>query len=224
MFAPGRSLPLALAVLGLGCPKQQVGTEPDPTLAAERERPDDGDPRVDPSRCVGSDLDLRALADAGVCEIDLTTAGPLPGPQQLEIEVPDKLRVEPGGRLDFEVLLRNVGDEALTLDLVFRGFLPLAPERTEPIDKGAAPDPSCTLHALSIEPPAERIDLPRGGEIAIPFQWFANTRLVDPNSYVGSECPDFPPLAAGRYRSVFVLGGGGGSNREVSVEIVVRPP
>jgi hypothetical protein len=229
VFALVRSIPLGMALLGmallgLGCPPKHVDPEPEHDLTIDRERPDDSDPRLDPTRCSGGDLDLRTLAEAGVCTIDLAKAGPLPGPEQLVIEVPDKLRVEPGGRLDFELLLRNVSGDALTLDLAFRGFLPLAPERTEPLEKGSVPDPSCILHALSTEPPAERIDLPVKGEIAIPCAWFANTRLIDPSSYVGVECPDFPALAPGRYRSVFVLGGGGGSSREVSVEIVVRAP
>lgn len=212
-----------VVLFGLGCPNKQTELEPLTPVVGEREQPDDGDPRVDPSRCSGSELDLRAIVDAGVCTIDMTDAGPLPGPDELEIEVPNKLRVEPGGRLDFDVVLRNVGDRELTLDLSFRRFLPLAPERTERVDKGSEPDPSCTLQPISIEPPAERISLPAKGELAIPCQWFANTRLVDPQSYVGSECPDFPALAIGRYRSVFVLGSGGGATREVSVEIAVKP-
>jgi hypothetical protein len=215
-------MPLALALLGIGCPHPRADPEPDPGLIAEPERTDDADPRVDPSRCVGADLDLRALVEAGVCTIGLADAGPLPGPEQLEIELPNKLKIEPGGRLDFELLLRNVSDEELTLDLAFRGFLPLAPERTERLDKGSELDQSCTLQAISTEPPPVRINLPPKGELAIPCQWFANTRLVDPKSYVGSECPDFPALAQGRYRSVFIISGRGGSSREVSVDIVVR--
>jgi hypothetical protein len=222
VFALARSVPLALALVGTGCPKPTIEPEPDPGSIGEPERTDDADPRVDPSRCVGAELDLRALVDAGVCTIGLADAGPLPGPEQLAIEQPNKLKIEPGGRLDFELLLRNVSDEELTLDLAFRRFLPLAPEQTERLDKGSELDQSCTLQAISTEPPPERISLPPKGELAIPCQWFANTRLVDPNSYVGSECPDFPALAQGRYRSVFVISGGGGSSREVSVEIVVR--
>jgi hypothetical protein len=222
VFAPARSIPIAFALLGIGCPRPQVDPEPDPGSIAERERPDDADPRLDPSRCTGAELDLGALVDAGVCTISLADAAPLPAPEQLEIELPNKIRVEPGGRLDFDLVLRNVGDEELTLDLAFRRFLPLAPERTEQLEKGGPLDQSCTLQAISTEPPPERINLPPKGELAIPCQWFANTRLVDPQSYVGSECPDFPALANGRYRSVFVIYGGGGSSREVSVEIVVK--
>jgi hypothetical protein len=222
VFVLARSAPLALALLVLGCPHKQVDPEPELSAILDQDRPDDGDPRVDPSRCAGGELDLRALVDAGVCTIDLADADPLPGPELLAIEVPNKLRIEPGGRLDFELLLRNVGDRELTIDLAFRRFLPLAPEQTERLDKGSELDQSCTLQAISTEPPPERISLPPNGELAVPCQWFANTRLTDPGSYVGSECPDFPALAAGRYRSVFVLGGGGGASREISVEIVVR--
>ena len=93
---------------------------------------------------------------------------------------------------------------------------------TERLDKGSELDQSCTLQAISTEPPPERINLPPKGELELPCQWFANTRLVDPKSYVGSECTDFPALAPGRYRSVFVISGGRGSSREVSVEIVVK--
>ena len=209
-------------LLALGCPHKQVDGAPEPVVR-ERDRVDDGDPRLDPSRCSGGALDLRAIVDAGVCAIELADAGPLPGLEELVIEVPSKLKIEPGGRLDFELLLRNVGERELMLDLSFRRFLPLAPERTERIDKGSELDPSCILQAIT-EPPAERVSLPVDGEIAIPCQWFANSRLVDPQSYVGSECPDFPALAVGRYRSVFVLAGGGGTTREVSVEIAVRAP
>jgi hypothetical protein len=220
--APTRTIPLAVALLGLGCPHPQQEPEPDPTVVGEQARPDDGDPRVDPSRCTGAELDLRAIVDAGVCTVALTDAGPLPDPELLAIDLPNKLRVEPGGRLDFEIELRNVGDEELTLDLAFTRFLPLAPERTERLDKGSEPDQSCTLQAMSTEPPPERISLPPKGVLTIPCEWFANTRLVDPKSYVGSECPDFPALAAGKYRSAFVISGGGGSRREVSVEIAVK--
>jgi hypothetical protein len=223
VIAPAGRIPLVIVLVGLGCPKKPSEPEPQLPVVGEGERADDGDPRVDPSRCTGGELDLRAIIDAGVCSIGTADAGELPGPDELEVDVPNKLRVEPGGRLDFEVVLRNVADRELTLDLSFRRFLPLAPERTERVDKGNDPDPSCTLQAISTEPPPERITLPAKGELAIPCQWFANTRLVDPQSYVGSECPDFPALAAGRYRSVFVLGGGAGTTREVSVEIVVRP-
>jgi hypothetical protein len=222
VFAPARSVLLALVLLGIGCPRpQQVEPEPDPGVIGDSDRTDDADPRVDPSRCVGAELDLRALVDAGVCTIALADAGPLPDPERLAIEAPNKLRAEPGGRLDFELVLRNVGDDELTLDLSFRGFLPLSPERTERLDRGSEVDQSCTLRAITELLP-ERINLPPKGELAIPCQWFANTRLVDPKSYVGSECPDFPALAAGRYRSVYVISGGGGSSREVSVDIVVR--
>lgn len=222
MFAPTRSIPLAVALLGLGCPHPQLESGPDLAMVGEQSRPDDGDPRVDPSRCIGAELDLRAIVDAGVCMIDRADAGSLPGPELLAIDLPNKLRVEPGGRLDFELELHNLGDEELTLDLALTRFLPLAPERTERFDKGSEPDQSCTLQAMSTEPPPERISLPPKGVLAIPCEWFANTRLVDPKSYVGSECPDFPALAAGKYRSVFVISGGGGSKREVSVEIAVK--
>lgn len=222
MFAPTRSIAVAVALLGLGCPHPQLDPGPAPNVVAEQAAPDDGDPRVDPSRCIGSELDLRAIIDAGVCMIGLADAGPLPAPELLVIEAPNKLRVQPGERLDFELELRNVGDEELTLDLALARFLPLAPEQTERLDKGSEPDQSCTLQAISTEPPPERISLPPKGVLAIPCQWFANTRLVDPESYVGSECPDFPALAAGKYRSVFVISGGGGSRREVSVEIAVK--
>jgi hypothetical protein len=221
VFAPVRSIPLAFALLGIGCPHPQGDPESDLVVPVESERPD-ADPRVDPSRCAGAELDLRALVDAGVCTISPADAAPLPAPEQLEIELPNKLKIEPGGRLDFELVLRNVGDEELTLDLAFRRFLPLAPERTEQLEKGSPLDRSCTLQAISTEPPPERINLPPKGELAIPCQWFANTRLVDPTSYVGSECPDFPALAPGKYRSVFVISGGGGSSREVSVDIIVK--
>lgn len=222
MFAPTRSIPVAIALLGLGCPHPQIDPEPEPTVVAEQTRPDDGDPRLDPSRCVGTELDLRAIVDAGVCMIGLADAGPLPSPEQLVIEPPTKLRVAPGERLEFALVLRNVSDDELTLDLALTRFLPLAPERTERLDKGSEPDRSCTLQAMSTEPPPERISLPAKGVLAIPCEWFANTRLVDPESYVGSECPDFPALAAGKYRSVFVIAGGGGSRREVSVDIAVK--
>lgn len=222
MFELTRTIPVAIALLGLGCPNPQIPPNPEPTVVAERARPDDGDPRVDPSRCVGTELDLRAIVDAGVCTIGLADAGPLPSLDQLVLEPPSKLRVEPGGRLEFGIVLRNVSDEELTLDLALTHFLPLAPERTERLDKGSEPDRSCTLQAMSTEPPPERISLPPKGVLAIPCEWFANTRLVDPQSYVGSECPDFPPLAVGKYRSVFVIAGGGGSRREVSIDIAVK--
>ena len=63
-------------------------------------------------------------------------------------------------------------------------------------------------------------DVPRRAALAafITALWAA---VLAGQSYVGSECPDFPVLAAGRYRSVFLLGGGGAA-REVSVEILVR--
>jgi hypothetical protein len=221
VFALTRSIPVVVALLGLGCPHPQRELERNPRVAGERARPDDGDPRVDPTRCSGDDLDLRAIVDAGVCTIDLADADPLPGPELLAIDLPNKLRVEPGGRLEFELELRNVSDHELTLDLALTRFLPLAPERTERLDKGSEPDQSCTLQAISTEPPPERISLPPKGVLAIPCEWFANTRLVDPASYVGSECPDFPALEAGRYRSVFVVSGGG-ARREVNVEIVVK--
>jgi hypothetical protein len=215
-------MPVAIALLGLGCPHPQVDAEPEPIDLGEQAQSDDGDPRVDPSRCVGAELDLRAIVDAGVCMIGPADAGPLPGPELLAIEPPNKLRVAPGGRLDFELELRNVGDEELTLDLALARFLPLAPERTERLDKGSEPDQSCTLQAMSTEPPPQRISLPPKGVVTVPCQWFANTRLVDPESYVGSECPDFPALEAGMYRSVFMISGGDGSRREVSVEIAVK--
>lgn len=208
-------------LLGLGCTTKQTEPEPQPPAIGDRERSDDADPRLDPSRCRGTELDLRAVVEAGVCTIDMAAAQPLPGADELEIAVPNKLQVEPGGRLDFELVLRNVSERELTLDLSFPRFLPLAPARTEAIEKGSEIDPTCTLQPISIEPPAERINLPVKGEIAVPCQWFANTRLVDPQSYVGSECPNFPALELGRYRSVFVLGSGG-ATREVSVEIEVR--
>lgn len=222
VLARTRSIPVAIALFGLGCPHPQVDPEPEPTVVVEPARLEDGDPRVDPSRCIGTELDLRGIVDAGVCAIDPADAGPLPSPELLTIELPNKLRVEPGGRLDFELELRNVGGEELTLDLALTGFLPLAPARTERLDKGSEPDQSCTLQAISTEPPPERISLPPKGVLTIPCEWFANTRLVDPESYVGSECPDFPALAAGKYRSVFVISGGGGSRREISAEIAVK--
>ena len=111
---------------------------------------------------------------------------------------------------------------AVIVDLAFRRFLPLAPEHTERVGQGPGPDDTCTLQAISTEPPPERVTLPPKGELAIPCDWYANTRLVDPRSYVGSECPDFPPLPAGRYRSVFMIGGGAGTTRSLDVEIEVR--
>jgi hypothetical protein len=221
VLTPTRSISVAVALLGLGCPHPQIDPEPEPTVIPQA-RIDDGDPRLDPSRCVGTELDLRAIVDAGVCKIGLAGAKPLPGQESLAIEAPNKLRVEPGGRLDFELELRNVSDEALTIDLALTRFLPLEPERTERVDKGSEPDRSCTLQTISTEPPPERISLPPKGVLESPCQWFANTRLVDPESYVGSECPDFPALAVGKYKSVFVVAGGGGTRREVIVEIVVK--
>jgi hypothetical protein len=119
------------------------------------------------------------------------------------------------------LVLRNVGREPLDLDLVFRQLLPLAPGSTTWIGKGpapaAGPDPSCTLQAISTEPPPERITLPASGELAVPCEWHANTRLVDPTSYVGSECPDFPELAPGEWRSTFRIAG-----RTIEVDIRVK--
>jgi hypothetical protein len=210
----------------LGCPKS---TTQSPEADDEARSPghDDagkheGDPRDDPSRCSGEGLDLAALVGTGLCTIPVADATALPGPERLELIAPDKLVVAPGAKLEFALLLRNGSSEPLDVDLRFRHFLPLGPESTEAIDAKSVPDPSCTLQPMSTDPPPERFTLPPDAELAIPCEWFANTRLVDPNSYVGSECPDFPRLAPGRYRSIFRITGGAGSQRDVAVEIEVR--
>lgn len=186
-------------------------------------RASETDLRVDPSRCSGDGLDLAALVRTGLCTIPTAEARALP--EELVIEAPRGLEVAPGERLEFELILRNPGlTDALIVDLRFRHFLPLAPEGTVRLDEGLGPDESCTLRAISTDPPPERISLPPGAELAIPCEWHANTRLVDPGSYVGSECVDFPALAPGRYRSVFRINGGVGSQRDVPVEFEVRRP
>lgn len=183
--------------------------------------PVEGDPRVDPQRCTGDALDLEELIKAGACTIPPDRARPLPGDDQLAIEIPQRLKAAPGMPLEFDLVLRNVGRAPLDLDLVFRQLLPLAPETTLWIGKdppvGPLPDPSCTLEAISTEPPPERITLPPGAELAVPCKWHANTRLVDPSSYVGSECPDFPQLGRGDWRSVFRI-----ADRSVAVDIKVK--
>lgn len=208
----------------LGCP-QGVSEVPDEVEAGEdegreREPIGDDDPRLDPVRCTGDSLDIEELIKIGVCTIPLDQAQPLPSAGPLVIEVPRRLEVSPGKPLEFDLVLRNVGRDPLDLDLVFRRLLPLAPETTTWVGKGRpkgeSPDPSCTLRVLSTEPLPERITLPAGGELAVPCQWHANTRLVDPHSYVGSECPDFQNLAGGHWRSVFRLSG-----RLVEVDIEV---
>jgi hypothetical protein len=227
--APKVSTALVTALLCVGCPGETIlpvsPVSPvslsEEHVAVEPAR-EPGDPRVDPSRCTGDGLDLLALVGAGPCTISPTEAAPLPDPELLVIVGPGKLAVEAGQRLEFELLLRNQSEEELVIDLAFRRFLPLAAERTERVGKGAGPDDSCTLQAISTEPPPERLTLPPNGELAIPCDWYANTRLVDPDSYVGSECPDFPPLLAGRYRSVFTIAGGAGTTRTLDVEIEVR--
>jgi hypothetical protein len=223
-----RSAAILCSLVGLGCPRgatQRPDTE-DRELPRKRDegRRNDGDLRVDPSRCSGDGLDLAALVAAGLCTIPAAEATPLPSPDLLIVEAPSKLSVAPGERLEFDLVLRNASTAELTVDLRFRRFLPLAPESTVRLDEGPAPDDRCTLRAISTEPPPERINLPPGGELAIPCEWHANTRLVDPESYVGSECPDFPELAPGRYRSVFRISGGGGTQREVTVDIEVPKP
>jgi hypothetical protein len=191
----------------------------------------DQDPRVDPSRCSGDELDLLALVGSGLCTIPVGLAQALPGPEQLELRTPARLRVAPGARLEFELVLVNHGSDPLDVDLRLRQFLPLGPKRTLRLVDArghaggtGALATDCTLRAMSTEPPPERITVPAHAELAIPAEWYANTRLVDPLSYVGSECPDFPPLAEGRYQSVFVVHGGAGSMLEATVEIEVRAP
>ncbi|KIG15067.1 hypothetical protein DB30_06099 [Enhygromyxa salina] len=217
------SLALATALL-LGCPRTTTSAlEPKPSVKTGRELVrESGDSRVDPSRCVGDGLDLLTLVGAGPCTITASEASPLPDPELLVVEAPRKLEVQAGQRLEFELLLRNQSKQELVIDLAFQSFLPLAAVRTVRLGKGPGPDDACTLQAVSTEPPPERVTLPPRGELAIPCDWYANTRLVDPSSYVGSECPDFPPLPAGRYRSVFTIGGGAGTTRTMDVEIVVR--
>lgn len=208
----------------LACPRP--ASEPPGPLEAEgesseREPIEDEEPRLDASRCTGDSLDIEALIKTGACTIPLDHARPLPGADQLAIEVPPRLAVSPGQPLEFDLVLRNVGREPLELDLVFRQLLPLAPETTTWVGNdrplGASPDPSCTLRVLSTEPLPERITLPAGGVLPLPCEWHANTRLVDPHSYVGSECPDFEELAGGSWRSVFRIGG-----RSVEVDITVE--
>lgn len=217
-----------LGGLLLACPRQHVAP-PDPSggsdelvlTSAGDEPPAEGDPRVDPQRCSGDSLDLEALIKSGACTIPPDLARPLPGPEQLAIEVPQRLKVAPGQPLEFDLVLRNVGATPLELDLVFRRLLPLAPESTQWKGKdpspGPLPDTSCTLEPISTEPLPERITLPPGAELAVPCEWHANTRLVDPHSYVGSECPDFPELGVGDWRSVFRIAG-----RSIVVDIKVK--
>lgn len=212
----------------LACPRQHVAP-PDPSGGAELTRgdegevepPSEGDPRVDPQRCSGDSLDIEALIESGACTIPLDRARPLPDRDLLAIEIPQRLKVAPGQPLDFDLVLRNVGSAPLELDLVFRQHLPLAPESTQWNGKeppqGPLPDPSCKLEPISTEPLPERITLPPGAELALPCKWYANTRLVDPRSYVASECPDFPELGVGDWRSVFRIGG-----RAVEVDIKVK--
>lgn len=218
------SLLLALGGL-LACP-QRPSDPPDEadtagTEVREVEPIDEGDPRLDPQRCTGDSLDIEELIKTGACTIPLDRAQPLPDERSLVIEVPQRLKVAPGQPLEFDLVLRNVGSEPLDLDLVFRQLLPLAPESTTWIGKGdfqgSGPDPSCTLQAISTEPPPERITLPAGAELPIPCEWHANIRLVDPSSYVGSECPDFPELGKGDWRSLFRIAG-----RAVEVAIKVK--
>ncbi|HLT36329.1 MAG TPA: hypothetical protein VK034_08585 [Enhygromyxa sp.] len=208
----------------LGCPER--ATDSPNRSARSRERDDvrrpEGDPRVDPARCTGDDLEIDALVESGLCTIPADDALALPGPELLEIQAPAQLLVAPGQRLEFDLVLRNRGGEPLDVDLRFRRFLPLEPDSTETLAGSSAPDPSCTLRAMSTEPLPERISLPPEAELAIPCEWYANTRLADPDSYVGSDCRDFPPLAEGRYRSVYRISGGAGSPREIAVEIQVR--
>ncbi|MFV8754050.1 hypothetical protein ACNOYE_26185 [Nannocystaceae bacterium ST9] len=217
-------VPLLLALGGLlACPQRSTEAPEDTDEGGgEREGETlDGDPRVDPQRCTGDSLDIEELIKVGACTIPTDRARPLPDEDRLVIEVPQRLKVAPGKPLEFDLVLRNVGREPLDLDLVFRQLLPLAPESTiwigEGEPEGARPDPSCTLHAISTEPPPERITLPAGAELPVPCEWHANTRLVDPSSYVGSECPDFAELGKGDWRSVFRIAG-----RSVTVDIKVK--
>jgi hypothetical protein len=215
---------VALACVGrpgeTAAPHERPGEGDESGLLREPE--DDADPRLDPSACTGDDLDLLALIEARVCTIPEAEAGPLPGAKTLEIQAPRKLTVASGKRLDFEITLHNRSTETLVLDLVFRRLLPLSPQRTERVGEGEGPDDSCVMRAMSTEPPPERISLPAKASLAIPSQWYANARLIEPSSYAGSECRSFPALAPGRYRSVFEVSGVGSSRREISVEIVVR--
>jgi hypothetical protein len=219
-------VPLLLVLGGvLACPLGPSDPPEDGDASAndgrERETFEGGDPRLDPQRCTGDALDIEELIKAGTCTIPLDRARPLPSEDRLVIEVPQRLKVAAGQPLEFDLVLRNVGREPLDLDLEFRRLLPLAPESTTWIGKGpapdAGPDPSCTLRPISTEPPPERITLPANAELPVPCEWHANTRLVDPTSYVGSECPDFPQLAAGDWRSVFRIGG-----RTIEVDIKVK--
>ena len=90
---------------------------------------------------------------------------------------------------------------------------PVVTDATVPAADSTAP----AATVASTEPLPERITLPPGAELPVPCEWYANTRLIDPASYVGSECPDFPELAAGDWRSVFRIGG-----RTVEVDIKVK--
>jgi hypothetical protein len=220
---PHVALPIALGAL-LACPQGSSQPPDEADMDAEEQHDGenlDGDPRLDPQRCTGDALDIEELIKAGVCTVPVDRARPLPEDDRLVIEVPQRLKVAPGKPLEFDLVLRNVGREPIDLDLVFRQLLPLAPESTTWIGKGpppqAVPDPSCTLRAMSTEPLPERITLPASAELPVPCEWHANTRLVDPSSYVGSECPDFPELAAGEWRSVFRIAG-----RTVEVDIRVK--
>ncbi len=227
-----RSAAFACGLTGLlglgpsGCWQRQADSTGPVRRVDSRKQDDarktDGDPRVDPVRCSGDGIELTRLVGTGLCTIAVADAIALPGPEQLEIITPSRLVVVPGDRLEFELILRNRGAEPLDVDLRLRQFLPLGPETTVRIDGEPGPDPSCTLSPMSTDPPPERISLPPDGELAVPCEWYANTRLVDPRSYVGSECPDFPALAAGRYRSRFRINGGAGTLRDVAVEIEVR--
>lgn len=218
-----RSAALACALASLlGCPQEPTRTREPSQRHEEDPRRSDGDPRVDPARCSGDDLELAALVGTGLCSIAVEDAQPLPSRERLEVITPERLVVAPGERLEFALLLRNRSSDPLDVDLRFRRFLPLAPESTQTLQGESVADESCTLRAMSTEPPPERLTLPPEAELAIPCEWFANTRLINPASYVGSECPDFPALGPGRYRSVFRILGGGGSQREVVVEIEVR--
>ncbi len=199
---------------------RRAAAEAEAVRQREVEAAEGEDPRLDPVRCTGDSLDIEALTKAGVCTIPIGRARPLAGDDQLAIEVPRHLGVAPGQPLEFDLVLRNIGREPLDIDVVFPS-LPLAPESTAWIGKGqpagASPDPSCNLRAISTEPPPERITLPPGGELPVPCEWHANIRLIDPQSYVGSECPDFPALSKGNWRSVFRMGG-----RSVEVDIKVK--
>jgi hypothetical protein len=208
----------------LGCPQQPTLDPTNRPRQREREqaRKSDGDPRVDPARCSGDDLELAVLVGTGPCTIPVADAIALPSPERLELIAPEQLVVAPGERLEFALVLRNRSKHPLDVDLRFRRFLPLAPESTQTLEGHSVPDDSCTLRAMSTEPPPERFTLPPEAELAIPCELYANTRLVNPDSYVASECPDFPELAPGRYRSVFQINGASGSQREVVVEIEVR--